>query len=76
MLAALSPLPSLAEHQRDPEREEGREVRQLHEPMAGVGEYRVHHAFAVDSRYRPRQVNDTITSSMTTCERTAAPAEP
>jgi hypothetical protein len=43
--------------------------------MARVGEE--HHAFsAAESSQRPRQVNATINTSMTTCERVACLAEP
>ena len=54
------------------------EVDQLHEPVAGVGEDE-HAAYpfsAADSSHRPRQVKQTISTSMTICERVAALALP
>jgi hypothetical protein len=50
------------------------QVDQLHEPVAGVGEDE-HAAYpfsAADSSHSPRQVKQTISTSMTICERVAA----
>src|SRR5687767_3339648 len=53
------------------------EVDQLHEPVAGVGDDEHGYPFsAAESSHSPRQVKQTISTSMTICERVAAFAEP
>ena len=57
---------------------ERHQVDQLDEPVAGVGEdeHRRYPFSAAESSHSPRQVKQTISTSMTICERAAAFGEP
>ena len=61
----------LAHSDRADHRQHRRQVEQLRRPVTGVGEQRRHAFSAADNSHSPRQVNATIRTSMTTCERVA-----
>ena len=63
----------LADEDHGDEEDQGCDVGQRDEPVARMGDdERRAHPFAADSNQRPRHVKQTISTSMTICERVAS----